>query len=202
MNVVVTVGDVLDVAADVLISTANPWLNMSGGVNGAIHEREPSIQSELRAHLQSLGQSAIPAASVVRTSAGALPFSHIIHGFIFYGILTWLWPRGSLTWKLSIAVIIEAAWEILENTPWIINRYRESTISFDYFGDSVLNSISDIGAMVLGFWLAMRLPVWLTVTLAIAAELFVGWMIRDNLTLNVIMLLYPLDAIKEWQGAL
>lgn len=79
MNVVVTVGDVLDVAADVLISTANPWLNMSGGVNGAIHEREPSIQSELRAHLQSLGQSAIPAASVVRTSAGALPFSHIIH---------------------------------------------------------------------------------------------------------------------------
>jgi len=79
MNVVVTVGDVLDAAADVLISTANPWLNMSGGVNGAIREREPDIQSELRAHLESVGESAIPAGSVVQTSAGSLPFSHIIH---------------------------------------------------------------------------------------------------------------------------
>jgi len=128
--------------------------------------------------------------------------SHIIHGFIFYGVLAWLWPRGSMTWRLAIAVAVEAAWEILENTPWIINHYREATISFDYFGDSVLNSLSDIGAMVIGFWLAMRLPVWLTVTLAIAAELFVGWMIRDNLTLNVIMLLHPIDAIKAWQGAI
>ena len=79
MNVVVTVGDVLDAAADVLVSTANPWLNMSGGVNGAIRERDPEIQSELRAHLESICESAIPAASVVRTSAGSLPFSHIIH---------------------------------------------------------------------------------------------------------------------------
>ncbi len=128
--------------------------------------------------------------------------SHIIHGFIFFAILSWLWPRGVTTWKLTLAVLIEAAWEILENTPLIINRYRETTISLDYFGDSVLNSISDIGAMVLGFWLAMRLPIWLTITLAIAAELLVGFIIRDNLTLNVIMLLWPLDAIKEWQGAI
>ena len=79
MNVVVTVGDVLDAAADVLISIANPWLNMPGGVNGAICEREPAIQFELRDHLESVGESAIPACSVVRTSAGNLPFSHIIH---------------------------------------------------------------------------------------------------------------------------
>ena len=79
MDVVVTVGDVLDAPADVLISTANPWLNMSGGVNGAIRAREPDIQSELRAHLESVGKTAIPATSVVRTSAGSLPFSHIIH---------------------------------------------------------------------------------------------------------------------------
>ena len=79
MDVVVAVGDVLDISADVLISTANPWLNMSGGVNGAIRDREPDIQSELRAHLESIGQSAIRATSVVRTSAGALPFSNIIH---------------------------------------------------------------------------------------------------------------------------
>ena len=79
MKVMVTVGDVLEATADVLISTANPWLNMSGGVNGAICEREPGIQSELRAHLESIGESAISAGSVVRTSAGALSFSHIIH---------------------------------------------------------------------------------------------------------------------------
>ncbi len=79
MNVVVTVGDVLDAAADVLISTANPWLNMSGGVNGAIRERAPDIQSELRSHLESIGESAVPAGTVVRTSAGPLPFAHIIH---------------------------------------------------------------------------------------------------------------------------
>ncbi len=129
-------------------------------------------------------------------------FSHIIHGFIFYGVLALVWPGGSMTWKIAIATVVESAWEITENTPWIINKYRETTIALNYFGDSVLNSMSDLGAMMLGFWLASRLPVWLTVTLAIAAELIVGALIRDNLTLNVIMLLWPQDAIREWQGAL
>ncbi|MGI9404900.1 MAG: DUF2585 domain-containing protein [Hyphomicrobiaceae bacterium] len=129
-------------------------------------------------------------------------FSHVIHGFIFYGVLQWLWPQWSFTWKLAVATLVECAWEIVENTPWIINKYRETTIALDYFGDSVLNSLFDIGAMVIGFWLASRLPIWLTVTLAIAMELIVGWLIRDNLTLNVIMLRWPLEAIKEWQGAI
>jgi hypothetical protein len=128
-------------------------------------------------------------------------FSHIIHGFAFYGLL-WLvgrrWPIGL---RLVLATVIESGWEIFENTDFIINRYREATISLDYYGDSVINSVSDILAMALGFFAASRLPVWFTVALTVFLELFVLWFIRDNLTLNIIMLIYPLDGIKQWQAA-
>ncbi len=131
--------------------------------------------------------------------------SHIIHGMLFYGLFWWMgrlftggagWPMG---FRLVLSIIVEATWEILENSSWVINRYREATIALDYFGDSVLNSVFDIIWMIIGFWLAARLPVWLTVVLILAMEIVVGAIIRDNFTLNVIMLLYPLDAIKEWQ---
>jgi hypothetical protein len=126
--------------------------------------------------------------------------SHVIHGFIFYGVL-WLFARRlPVGIRLIAATFIEAAWEIIENTDWIINRYREATISLDYYGDSVINSTFDILFMVFGFFLAARLPVWVTVVAAIALELFVGTIIRDNLTLNVIMLLWPLQAIRDWQA--
>ena len=127
--------------------------------------------------------------------------SHLIHGFLFYWAL-WLLSRFMLMsfgLRLVLAVLIEASWEIVENTDFIINHYREITISLDYYGDSVINSVMDIVVMVLGFFMAAWLPVWLTVTIAVALELFVGAMIRDNLTLNVLMFLWPLDSVLQWQ---
>ena len=126
--------------------------------------------------------------------------SHIIHGLLFYAAL-WLvarrWPLGL---RALIATVVEVGWEIVENTPWIINRYRGTTISLDYFGDSVINSATDAAAMLVGFALAARLPVWASIALAVAFELVVGYFVRDNLTLNVIMLVWPQDAIRVWQG--
>ncbi len=127
-------------------------------------------------------------------------FSHVIHGFLLFGA-TWLVARRlPLGMRVVLATLVEAAWEVLENTSYVINRYREATISLDYYGDSILNSVSDIVAMLVGFALARYLPLRWTIALAIAMELFVGFMIRDNLTLNVLMLLYPLDAVRRWQA--
>ena len=130
--------------------------------------------------------------------------SHVIHGFLFY-LLGWLVLRrneGAAMGgdRLLAAVLIEAGWEILENSRWIIDRYREATMALGYNGDSVINSVADIGWMILGFLLARRLPIWATAAIAVAFELVTLWMVRDNLTLNVLMLIAPVDAVKAWQA--
>lgn len=127
-------------------------------------------------------------------------FSHVLHGFIFYFALWLLVPRLSIGVRLLLAFGIEIAWEIVENSPMIIERYRTATISLDYFGDSIVNSVFDTLAMALGFLLAWKLPVPVTVVALVAVELFLAYTIRDNLTLNVIMLIHPLEVIKVWQG--
>ena len=126
-------------------------------------------------------------------------FSHIIHGIGFYGLLWIVARRLPAGLRFVIAVLLETAWEVFENTPMVIERYRATTISLDYYGDSVVNSVSDILAMMLGFWLARKMPVWTSIALVIVLEVAVGMIIRDNLTLNILMLVHPFDAIKRWQ---
>jgi Protein of unknown function (DUF2585) len=125
--------------------------------------------------------------------------SHLIHGLLFYGLLWLIARRRPLGLRALIALLLESGWEILENSPIIIDRYREATISLGYRGDSVINSVSDITFMLIGFALAARLPVAASIALAILLELAVGYLIRDNLTLNIIMLIWPLEAIRTWQ---
>ena len=126
-------------------------------------------------------------------------FSHIIHGIGFYALLWCAARRLPSDMRFLLAVLLEATWEVFENTPFVINRYRAATIALDYYGDSVINSVSDILAMVAGFLLASRLRTWLVVVLAVTMELVVGYLIRDNLTLNILMLLHPMDWLREWQ---
>jgi Protein of unknown function (DUF2585) len=127
-------------------------------------------------------------------------FSHVIHGIGFYFLLWLIFPRAPVGLRFALAVGIEGAWEIFENTPFIIDRYRQQALANGYIGDSVLNSVSDTLMAVLGFVIARRVPVWASVALVIALEAFVGFTIRDNLTLNIIQLIYPIDAIGRWQA--
>ena len=125
--------------------------------------------------------------------------SHVVHGIAFYALLWLVARRWSVRTRFLLAVGIEAAWEVIENTPMVIDRYRAATIALDYYGDSVINSIADIAAMMVGFACASRLPRWATIAIVVAAEVGVGLAIRDNLTLNILMLIRPIEAIKRWQ---
>jgi|SRR5665213_556241 len=128
-------------------------------------------------------------------------FSHIVHGILFYGLF-WLAARKlQVRHRLFLALMMESGWELLENSPLIINRYREATISLGYVGDSVFNSLSDILMMMLGFLFAWRMRIWVSVLAVVVMEAGCALWVRDDLTLNVIMLIHPVDAIKTWQMA-
>lgn len=127
-------------------------------------------------------------------------FSHVLHGVIFYALLKLAFPRASTPVLFIAALGIEAVWEIAENTPMIVDRYRQLALAQGYSGDSVLNSVFDLLAAAAGFLVARFAPVWATVAMALAFEIGLAFAIRDNLTLNIIQLLYPLEAISRWQA--
>lgn len=126
-------------------------------------------------------------------------FTHILHGVLFFWILTWLFWRVALPWRLTLAILAESVWEIAENAPFIIQRYREATIGLGYEGDSVINSLADIACCTVGFMLARILGFRLAFALFVIVEVLLAWIVRDNLTLNILMLLCPVEGIKQWQ---
>jgi Protein of unknown function (DUF2585) len=126
-------------------------------------------------------------------------FTHILHGVVEFWLLGLLFRRVPLIWRLVMAVAIEGSWEIVENTSYVINRYREATISLDYFGDSILNSLSDIVCCGTGFVIASKLRFWWSLALFVLVETILIFTIRDSLIINVIMLIYPIDALRKWQ---
>jgi len=128
-------------------------------------------------------------------------FTHVLHGVLFCGLLAWLLPRLSGSWRLTLSIALEAVWEVLENSPLIIQRYREATIGLGYEGDSIANSLADILCCTLGFLLARRLGFRWSALLFVVTELVLLVWVRDNLTLNILMLLCPIEAIKAWQMA-
>jgi hypothetical protein len=131
--------------------------------------------------------------------ADAYSFSHFVHGVLFFALLWVVARKLPVRSRLILAVLLEAGWELLENSPIIINRYRQATIALGYDGDSVLNSLSDIVMMTVGFVLAWRVRPWISVVVVLALEIGCALWVRDNLTLNILMLLHPIEAIKTWQ---
>lgn len=127
-------------------------------------------------------------------------FTHVLHGVAFFLIAQLIFGKLAVKWRFLIAVAVECAWELLENSNFIIEKYRANTASFDYFGDSIVNSVADVAACSLGFWIAYKLGAWKSLVFFVLVELFLILWIRDSLVINIIMLLYPIDAIKAWQA--
>lgn len=126
-------------------------------------------------------------------------FTHVLHGVLFFWIAGLIFSNLSAAWRFFIAVFAESAWEVFENSTFIIEKYRENTASLDYFGDSIANSVGDVAACVIGFWVAVKVGWWWSLVFFIFVEIALLVWIRDSFLLNIVMLIYPLDAIKQWQ---
>lgn len=126
-------------------------------------------------------------------------FTHVLHGVVFVWLTGLIFSKISIGWRFFIAILAETGWEVLENSNFIIEKYRENTASLDYFGDSIMNSVGDVLACAIGFWIAYNVGRWRSLVLFVLVELCLLLWIRDGLLLNIIMLIYPLDAIKRWQ---
>ena len=131
-------------------------------------------------------------------------FTHVLHGFLFFWLLDLIFNKFevkklSFAWLMFWAVFIEAAWEVLENSSFIIERYREHTASLDYFGDSIGNAFGDVLACMLGVYIACKLKFWWSLAVFLIVELILVITIRDSLLINIIMLIYPIEALKNWQ---
>jgi hypothetical protein len=128
-------------------------------------------------------------------------FSHIVHGFLFYGAIRLIFRRRVTVWPaLLIAMGLEIGWEILENTPWVIEAYRQQALAQGYVGDSTINSVFDTFSMMTGFFIARAIPVWISVVVVLVLELWAAYAIHDNLTLNVLNFIHPFDALTRWQS--
>ncbi|MBX7170323.1 MAG: DUF2585 family protein [Pyrinomonadaceae bacterium] len=126
-------------------------------------------------------------------------FTHILHGVLYFWIINLILSDYRLRWKFFLVIFVECVWELVENSNFVIDRYRAATISLDYYGDSILNSLSDVLSCAFGSFLAYKLKFWRSLAYFVATEILLLFLIRDNLTLNIIMLIYPIDAIKRWQ---
>jgi hypothetical protein len=126
-------------------------------------------------------------------------FTHILHGILEFWLISLIFSRMSLAWRLFLAIFIESGWEVVENTDAVINHYREATLALNYYGDSIINSLGDILACGLGFWLAHKMKFWLSFIFFLLVEIILIILIRDSLLLNIIMLIYPIEGIKQWQ---
>ena len=171
---------ILAAAAAILLAMGRNPICTCGTIDLWVGERDSAKTSQMLADWYSL--------------------SHIVHGLLFYAALWLVARRWPVEWRFLVALLIESAWEVTENTPMVIDRYRETTAALGYSGDSVINSLSDILMMCVGFLLARKLPPWAAIALLVVLELVPLLIIRDNLTLNIWNLLAPNPAVAAWQA--
>ena len=126
-------------------------------------------------------------------------FTHILHGVLLFWVISWRLKKWPFAWQLTLAVLLESLWEVVENSPFIIQRYREATIGLGYEGDSIINSLADVLCCSGGFVLARIIGFRFALAIFVAVEVLLAVLVRDNLTLNVLMLLCPIEAVKQWQ---